>query len=161
MAQTPRTPQLRLVEKKFILWVGSAVAMTMASLFCQPSRLNSSIRNTEPIRPPVSRNKQNVNNSKIRAFGQEPTPAERSYNSILRYDWTNLPPMTPLGKILELSSSKCMRQHGPHELVYFEMIPSGMGSSLHTWMNPLCHAALNGKVLITGGTDKFKQPWEI
>ena len=47
--------------------------------------------------------------------------------------------------------------------VYFEMIPSsGMGSSLHTWMNPLwhCHAALNHvKVLITGGTDKFKQPW--
>ena len=115
-----RTPQLRLVEKKFILWVGSAVAMTMASLFCQPSRFNSSMRNTEPIRPPVSRKKQNVNNGEIRAFGQEPsTPAERSYNSSLRYDWTNLPPMTPLafGKILELLSSKCMRQHGPHELV--------------------------------------------
>lgn len=89
---------------------------------------------------------------------------ERSYNSSLRFDWTNLPPMTPLGKILEHSSSQCrnesfVQQHGPQELVYFEIIPSGMGSSLHTWMNPLCHASANTKVLITGSTDKFKQPW--
>ena len=157
MAQTRL--RLRPVDKKFVLWVGSAVAMTLVSLFFQSTRLvNSSIRNTEP-------RKQNFNNGKTLAFVQESmTGQERSYNSSLRYDWTNLPPMTPLGKILELSSTKCMsksfvKQHGPQELVYFEMIPSGMGSSLHTWMNPLCHAAATGKVLITGGTDKFKQPW--
>lgn len=88
----------------------------------------------------------------------------RSYNSSLRYDWSNLPPMTPLGKILERSLSQCMNEsfvqhHGPQELVYFNMIPSGMASSLHTWMNPLCHASATGKVLITGQQDKFRQEW--
>jgi len=112
----------------------------------------------------VTQKRQDVNDGEIRAFGHEPALIERSYNSSLRYDWTNLPPMTPLGKILEQSSSKCtskrfLEQHGPQELVYFEMIPSGLGSSLHTWMNPLCHASANGKVLITGSTDKFKKPW--
>lgn len=31
------------------------------------------------------------------------------------------------------------------------MISSGMGSSLHTWMDPLCHAVEHNKVLVTGG----------
>ena len=76
--------------------------------------------------------------------------------SSLRFDWTNLPPKTPLGKIIDRSQSQCrnesfVREFGPQEVVSFNLIPSGMGSSLHTWVNPLCHASFSNKILVTGG----------
>jgi hypothetical protein len=58
----------------------------------------------------------------------------RNYNSSLRFDWTNVPPMTPLGMTFEAVQSRCLNasyieEHGPLE-VYQEvdMRPSGMGS---------------------------------
>lgn len=76
--------------------------------------------------------------------------------SSLRFDWTDLPPMTPLGKIIDRSQSQCrnesaVREFGPQEVVSFNLISSGMGSSLHTWVYPLCHASFSNKILVTGG----------
>jgi hypothetical protein len=63
--------------------------------------------------------------------------------------------MTPLGRAMERAQSQCLnatavKEFGPQEIVHFNLIRSGMGSSLHTWMYPLCHAAEHNKVLVTG-----------
>lgn len=76
--------------------------------------------------------------------------------SSLRFDWTNLPPITPLGQAIDRSQSQCLnesavKEHGPQHIVHFELLIYGMGSDMHTWMDPLCHAVENNKVLITGG----------
>eukprot|EP00956_Cyclotella_meneghiniana_P017054 scaffold27515_cov45-Cyclotella_meneghiniana.AAC.2 len=76
-------------------------------------------------------------------------------SSSLRFDWTNVPPMTPLGRRFEETQSRCLNssyieEHGPVEVYQSDMRPSGMGSSLHLWMDPLCHASLNNKIRVTG-----------
>jgi hypothetical protein len=79
--------------------------------------------------------------------------------------------MTPLGRAIERTQSQCLnadavKEHGPQHLVHFQLLESGMGSSMHTWMDPLCFAVENNKVLITGSNewiwnDKEACPSEI
>jgi hypothetical protein len=57
----------------------------------------------------------------------------RNYNSSLRFDWTHVPPMTPLGMAFEGVQSRCLNasyieEHGPLEVYQVDMRPSGMGS---------------------------------
>ncbi|KAL7546717.1 hypothetical protein ACHAWF_010045 [Thalassiosira exigua] len=82
--------------------------------------------------------------------------AAAAKNSSLRFDWTDLPPQTPLGRMIEASQSRClnataMGESGPLEVIPIKLLRSGMGSSLHTWMYPLCHASSADKILVTGG----------
>jgi len=82
-------------------------------------------------------------------------------NSSLRFDWTDVPPMSPLGKIIEESQSQCMNatavelKGGPQEMVFSNIgaWPHGMGSALHTWMHPLCLASTENKILVSGGSE--------
>ena len=59
--------------------------------------------------------------------------AFHDYSSSLRFDWTNVPPMTPLGRRFEETQSRCLNssyieEHGPVEVYQSDMRPSGMGS---------------------------------
>ena len=136
--------------------------------------------NTQLSRSSSEQNKQSGINGSTAVLDLEPSiagkqkktikPLLKRNNSSLRFDWTNLPPITPLGKIIDRSQSQCknesfVREFGPLEVVSFNLIPSGMGSSLHTWVNPLCHASLSNKVLVTGGkwlwNDMLTCPEEI
>ena len=79
-------------------------------------------------------------------------------NSSLRFDWTDVPPMTPLGKIIEDSQSQCLNAtavnlNGAQEIVSSNVGAwrYGMGSALHTWMHSLCLASTDNKILVSGG----------
>lgn len=149
---------------KVVFWLGCAnlLALKIIDLLLVPYRTCSDTadvcrkqRRTFPThaddRPHRSREQKNVA-AVLKGLHQEAL----NKGSSLRFDWTNLPPLTPLGREIERSQSQCLdvkavKEHGPQQIVHFELMASGMGSSLHTWMEPLCHAVENNKVLITGG----------
>ena len=63
-----------------------------------------------------------------------------------------MPPMTPLGKLIQKSQTRCFDRNSKRQSVFsHSMIPSGMGSMLHTWSQGMCHAAEHDQVLVTVG----------
>jgi hypothetical protein len=79
---------------------------------------------------------------------------EEKFVSSLRLDWTNLPPLSPLAKQIAKSQTKCFDSRSgnkPQEIYQHIMEEAGMGSSIHTWSQSLCHAVEHDKVLITTG----------
>jgi len=77
--------------------------------------------------------------------------AARRRNSSLRFDWTNLPPQTELGKRIEQVQSQCLatNQDTKQNVVAFPLQWSGLGATFHTWYRGICQATEYGHVLLT------------
>jgi hypothetical protein len=73
---------------------------------------------------------------------------EKDSRHTLRFDWSNLPPLSPLAQ--QISASQSPDCHDSKlKFQSHTMIASGLGSTLHSWSQSLCHAIDNNMVLIT------------
>jgi hypothetical protein len=77
-------------------------------------------------------------------------------SSFLRFDWSNLPPMSPLAKKIQSTQSRCITQDATNGSLInayaHNMMQHGMGSSLHVWSQFLCYAVENDSVLLPTGS---------
>ncbi|KAI2501287.1 hypothetical protein MHU86_13150 [Fragilaria crotonensis] len=67
------------------------------------------------------------------------TTTNPTRKTILRFDWTNLPPQSEIGKRLQSSQSNCSL---PVKYYVWRDTPTGMGSDLHAWSSHLWVALL-------------------
>jgi hypothetical protein len=77
----------------------------------------------------------------------------RRDRTTLSLNWSNLPVISPLAKLIETSQSgRCDKpaQNIPRFGAY-GMVLSGLGSSLHVWSHGLCHCIQNDMVMVTRG----------
>jgi hypothetical protein len=79
-----------------------------------------------------------------------------THRHTLRLDWTNLPVISPLAKVIAKSQTReCNPSINPNQKFRKHTIPDngGLGSTIHTWSQSLCHAMDLDMIVVTRG------PW--
>jgi hypothetical protein len=79
-----------------------------------------------------------------------------NHRSSLRLDWNDLPVISPLAKMIAASQTReCHPSINPGQKFRKHTIPKdgGLGSTIHTWSQSLCHAIGLDMILVTRG------PW--
>jgi hypothetical protein len=102
-------------------------------------------------------NRPNTSQSTSQIQSQSTLPLNRHSDvprHSLRIDWTNLPVISPIAKIIEASQSReCLASTmNRQKFKKHFMAWSGLGSTIHTWSQSLCHAIGNDMIMATRGT---------
>jgi len=89
-------------------------------------------------------------------MAHEEEPQE--YNK-LRFDWTNLPPRSPLAQQMTAAQTDCSlsssNTNSNNKYQYFHPPKGGLGMNLHVWALQLCHALEHDQILVPTGLWKW------
>ena len=152
--ERPKIAQPRRVRDR----LGLLLVLCMSMVLVNTARMNT--RLLEDRVPSTTQQHKNHTNQAIPLVeftfpaGRGSPQNAQSKGSSLRFDWSDLPPITPLGKRMDAVQSQCLSpsaQTKPQSIMTISMSISGMGSSLHGWMAGLCHATEHNAVLLTRG----------